>query len=109
MLIYRGKKEKNIIIKNNSHEKPKFNFFNKEKELKILFKIFLISYKKIILDKRPDSERRKDLEGVIFWFESYLSESYLKIDNIKLDEKFLRNEIKKSKLSIKEIYNNINK
>ena len=108
MLIYQGKKEQNIVIKNNSHEQQNFNFSNKEKELKILFKIFLISYKKIMLEKRPDSERRKDLEAIIFWYEAYLGENYLKLDNIVIDENFLKDQIEKSKLTIREIYNSVN-
>lgn len=97
---------KKVILINSDRKEdiPSIDFLKKEKELKILFKIFLIYYKKIMRDKRPDIDRKKDLDSLISWFDSYLSESYLKINKINIDEKFVENEINNCKEIIKKIY-----
>ena len=109
LLYFQFNKEKKVDNRNELPKELKFNFSSKAKELKLLFKIFLISYKKIMLDKKPDSERRKDLEGIIYWYELYLTEKYLKSENIVIDENFLKTEIEKSKITIRDMYNYINK
>ena len=99
------------VILINSYKKediPSIDFLKKENELKMLFKIFLIHYKKIMRDKRPDNDRKKDLDGLISWFDSYLSESYLKVNKINIDEVFIENEINNCKEIMKKIHSSIN-
>ena len=97
-------KEIVFINLNKKEDIPLIDFLKKEKELKILFKIFLIQYKKIMRDKRPDIERKKELDILVSWFDSYLSQNYLKVNNMNIDEKFIENEINNYREVMKKMY-----
>lgn len=108
VIIVNTNKKVILINSDKKEDIPNIDFLKKEKELKMLFKIFLIHYKKIMRDKRPDNDRKKDLDGLISWFDSYLSESYLKVNKINIDEVFIENEINNCKEIMKKIHSSIN-
>ena len=100
-----SKNKEIVFIKLNRKEDiPIIDFLKKERELKMLFKTFMIYYKKIMREKRPDMDRKKDLDSLIFWFDSYLSQNYLKENKMTIDEKFIENEINNCKEIMKKIH-----